>query len=282
MARRPLLLLLALVALSALAGCTRSGPTQVDCIAGNHNPPGHRDKCVPDSGSSVTSPSPTADDDVTPSTAQATASSPTVPPAARDSACRSDPLANVYHPTRLRVITPCVTVSGTVRIIRPEQDGDIHFDLELDSPFAGMVNDANRGQQDGYLVVEIIPADEAGCTVGQSPRQAVGTYDYGVCTGANLVTPAIGSHVAVTGPYVLDTAHGWMEVHPAWAVVPDGANPSPAPAGSPTPTPSTTVAGGVYYANCTAARAAGVAPLHRSDPGYRPALDRDGDGVACE
>jgi hypothetical protein len=38
----------------------------------------------------------------------------------------------------------------------------------------------------------------------------------------------------------------------------------------------------VYYANCTAVRAAGKAPLHRGDPGYRAGLDRDGDGVACE
>jgi hypothetical protein len=37
-----------------------------------------------------------------------------------------------------------------------------------------------------------------------------------------------------------------------------------------------------YYANCSAARAAGAAPLHRGDPGYRPGLDRDGDGTACE
>ncbi|WP_370932618.1 excalibur calcium-binding domain-containing protein [Amycolatopsis sp. cg13] len=37
-----------------------------------------------------------------------------------------------------------------------------------------------------------------------------------------------------------------------------------------------------YYKNCAAAKAAGVAPLHRGDPGYRPALDRDGDGIACE
>jgi hypothetical protein len=35
-------------------------------------------------------------------------------------------------------------------------------------------------------------------------------------------------------------------------------------------------------ANCAAARAAGAAPLHRGDPGYRPGLDRDGDGIACE
>lgn len=38
----------------------------------------------------------------------------------------------------------------------------------------------------------------------------------------------------------------------------------------------------VYYANCDAARAAGAAPLHRGDPGYRSALDGDDDGVACE
>ncbi|WP_081840058.1 excalibur calcium-binding domain-containing protein [Corynebacterium vitaeruminis] len=37
-----------------------------------------------------------------------------------------------------------------------------------------------------------------------------------------------------------------------------------------------------YYANCAAARAAGAAPLYAGSPGYRAALDRDNDGVACE
>lgn len=37
-----------------------------------------------------------------------------------------------------------------------------------------------------------------------------------------------------------------------------------------------------YYPNCAAVRAAGLAPLHRGDPGYRAGLDRDSDGVACE
>jgi hypothetical protein len=37
-----------------------------------------------------------------------------------------------------------------------------------------------------------------------------------------------------------------------------------------------------YYKNCTAAKAAGAAPVHRGDPGYGSHLDRDGDGVACE
>ena len=37
-----------------------------------------------------------------------------------------------------------------------------------------------------------------------------------------------------------------------------------------------------YYKNCAEARAAGAAPLHRGDPGYRAGLDRDDDGTACE
>jgi hypothetical protein len=40
--------------------------------------------------------------------------------------------------------------------------------------------------------------------------------------------------------------------------------------------------GGVYYANCAAARAAGAAPVRRGDPGYAAHLDRDSDGVGCE
>ncbi len=54
---------------------------------------------------------------------------------------------------------------------------------------------------------------------------------------------------------------------------------NPPSAGSPrpqTPTP------GVYYRNCAEARAAGAAPLYRGQPGYRPELDRDRDGIACE
>jgi hypothetical protein len=52
----------------------------------------------------------------------------------------------------------------------------------------------------------------------------------------------------------------------------------PAPAASSRPTPSTST----YYENCTAAKDAGVAPIYIGQPGYRPELDRDRDGVACE
>jgi hypothetical protein len=47
-----------------------------------------------------------------------------------------------------------------------------------------------------------------------------------------------------------------------------------------TPTPQAPPS--AYYRNCSEARAAGAAPLYRGAPGYRSALDRDDDGVACE
>lgn len=36
------------------------------------------------------------------------------------------------------------------------------------------------------------------------------------------------------------------------------------------------------YSGCDAARAAGVAPIHEGEPGYREEMDGDGDGIACE
>ncbi len=38
----------------------------------------------------------------------------------------------------------------------------------------------------------------------------------------------------------------------------------------------------VYYQNCEAVRSTGEDPLYADEPGYRPALDRDNDGVTCE
>lgn len=37
-----------------------------------------------------------------------------------------------------------------------------------------------------------------------------------------------------------------------------------------------------FYRNCDAARAAGVAPIHAGEPGYREEMDGDSDGIACE
>jgi len=40
--------------------------------------------------------------------------------------------------------------------------------------------------------------------------------------------------------------------------------------------------GDLYFENCTDARSKGYYNIHRGESGYRPALDRDNDGIACE
>lgn len=66
---------------------------------------------------------------------------------------------------------------------------------------------------------------------------------------------------------------------PPAAVAPAPAPVAPAPV---VPAPAPAAPAAAYYANCTAAKAAGVAPIFAGQAGYRPALDRDSDGVACE
>jgi hypothetical protein len=56
---------------------------------------------------------------------------------------------------------------------------------------------------------------------------------------------------------------------------------APAPV-VPVPVPVAPAPAAAYYANCAAAKAAGAAPLYAGSAGYRPALDRDRDGIACE
>jgi hypothetical protein len=57
--------------------------------------------------------------------------------------------------------------------------------------------------------------------------------------------------------------------------------PPPAPAYTPPPVVAD-VPSSVYYKSCSAARAAGAAPVYVGEAGYGTHLDRDGDGVGCE
>lgn len=58
----------------------------------------------------------------------------------------------------------------------------------------------------------------------------------------------------------------------------------PALGSSPPARPSTSSQSesSVFYSGCREVRAAGAAPLHRGQPGYREGMDGDGDGIACE
>jgi hypothetical protein len=94
------------------------------------------------------------------------------------------------------------------------------------------------------------------------------------------VSPAPGTVVATTDTVTVTAAKKRERVAPAPAA---RAPVAPAPAAPAPPSQlDNSPPASAYYANCAAARAAGAAPLYRGQPGYRSALDRDGDGIACE
>jgi len=106
---------------------------------------------------------------------------------------------------------------------------------------------------------------------------------------------ALGSPVTVTVPaYPSPTAVSLPAPTPAPVQAPATTPPrtsapaaQPVPLADPDPDPDPVVvparpaAAPVYYKNCAAVQAAGAAPIRRGDPGYRSALDRDGDGEGC-
>jgi hypothetical protein len=120
---------------------------------------------------------------------------------------------HVYHPQRLQVVKPCITVTGKIVKRKAEPDGDVHIQLKLDTQFENLLNDRNRRGQNGNLVLEPICVGP----VTQADAKAA-------CRNfTNKVhIPAVRTHVSVTGAYVLDTApkHGWMEIHPVTSITP--------------------------------------------------------------
>ena len=134
--------------------------------------------------------------------------------------CRADPHANVYLGLRLILIRPCVKVEGVVYTAERAPDGDTHIGLYLPPALAGAVLDEyNVLDRSGRLVVEIVPADQPGCTPGRPPAASdQPAVSLGLCSGANIAAPASGDRIAVIGAYVIDAQDGWTEVHPVWSL----------------------------------------------------------------
>jgi hypothetical protein len=116
---------------------------------------------------------------------------------------------HIYHPSRLQVNDPCMTVTGTIQSIRTEKDGDLHIRLKLDPEFTNLLNDGNVARQFGNLVVE--PVCQG--TVTQ-PDAVAACQNF----HQDISVPSVGTHVTVTGSYVLDSQHGWMEIHPVTSI----------------------------------------------------------------
>jgi hypothetical protein len=140
---------------------------------------------------------------------------------ARDPACERNPHDGVHGPDRLKVLNRCAVFQGTVTQapVRNPDDGDVSFNASPDPGYANMLNASNR--REGGLHVEIVPRDQPGCTRGQ-PVHVGDVPDLGICSGRNIASPALGAHVRIVGPWVLDRNNDWYEIHPAWKIAPAG------------------------------------------------------------
>jgi hypothetical protein len=93
---------------------------------------------------------------------------------------------------------------------------------------------------------------------------------------------------AVYGLWVTQAEHDAIaRILTAGCAAPEPPDGPPPPADEPVPliaSPPPPADAGLpaYFPDCAAARAAGAAPIYAGQPGYRPELDGDDDGVACE
>lgn len=146
----------------------------------------------------------------------------------------------------------------------------------LHDPYSGTTVEFRRGRGTSSLV----PVDHVGA--GDAATWLPSNKSYHCTYVARIVDVKAGY-----GLWVTQAEHDAMAriltncAAPTAAPEQPPTDPSP-DAVPPPPAPAPDNGPAVYYPNCKAARAAGAAPIYAGQPGYRPGLDRDGGGVACE
>jgi hypothetical protein len=115
-------------------------------------------------------------------------------------------MKHVYHPDRMVEQKGCITATGIIVKKLKEKDGDFHVRLKLDpGQDADLINDKNVSVQGGNLVFEPICVNKV---TQESAMKACKNFHQ------KISLPNKGDHVEVTGIHMLDTEHGWLEIHP--------------------------------------------------------------------
>jgi hypothetical protein len=146
------------------------------------------------------------DDNITPSPSMTP-----LPSSTLASQCDQSLWNHIYNPNRLQIVNPCMSITGIIDSIRVEKDGDYHIRLKVDPQFSNLINSANIKGQYGDLVLEPI------CQKPITQQDAIAA-----CANfhQNISIPPVGTHVNVTGSYVLDKEHGrWAEIHPVTSII---------------------------------------------------------------
>jgi len=121
--------------------------------------------------------------------------------------CDASLWTHVYLPARLKITQDCETVTGVVMQQYSNDDGDIGIRVAVDPPYARLLNNGNRTNLNGWLQTEAICQTRFGANALE-PQRACGDFK------GTVPVPQVGARVVVTGTYVLDSNHGWMELHP--------------------------------------------------------------------
>ena len=99
----------------------------------------------------------------------------------------------------------CEHAAGVVLAVVPEPDGDVHIWINVDEAYQRLLNGENHFQGRPALLAEITPD----CETDPKDSQAAAH-----CPRSKLTIPRPGERIAIDGPWVFDTNHGWNEIHP--------------------------------------------------------------------
>jgi hypothetical protein len=119
------------------------------------------------------------------------------------------------------LVGDCITVSGKVIWTHYiNTDGDANFNVKLDSKYKSLLTPANNSPKfHGAIHVEVV------C---QGPNKSKDPTKVNQCKnppydGPKFRLPKVGTHVQVTGTYLLDVNEGGhAEIHPAYKVIFNG------------------------------------------------------------
>jgi hypothetical protein len=141
---------------------------------------------------------------------------------------------------------------------------------------------SNKSYRCDYVARQISVKASYKLWVTQAEHDAMATV-LGNCAGTLVPTnqPAPGQSAPAAAPPA-EPAPAAAQQAPAVVPVPVQQAAPAAPVAPVAPAVVAPVPAAAYYANCTAVRAAGAAPIYAGQAGYSTKLDRDGDGIACE
>jgi len=121
---------------------------------------------------------------------------------------------HVIGKERKKVVARCITVSGIIIQVRPQRSLSYSVGLNPDPKFVNLITPANLKYRGGHLVLRVYRPN----SVIQSETSS---YFCSMCgkSHQNIIIPPLGTHVSVTGSYVLDPGHGWWaEINPVTTI----------------------------------------------------------------